>query len=186
MIEMEIPRIRRHHKFVDSRGSSSRLFQSNEISLLRNGLAYILEVKNTQIGTVRGLHMQIEGFSGPKILTVTRGSIFDLCIDVRDGSPNKGQVYAGALNDFENKTLVIPDGFLHGYQVLQANTDLIYALDEDPSVGTNFNFKPTSTAIIHLWPLPVTVMSDSDIGAPDISTFPGLRILPSQNSFGED
>jgi dTDP-4-dehydrorhamnose 3,5-epimerase len=186
MTEMEIPRIRKHHKFVDSRGSSSRLFEINEMSLLRSGHLYILEVKNAQIGTVRGMHMQTVGLSGPKLLTVRQGSILDLCIDMRNESPIKGQIYSGVLSDVKNETLVIPAGFLHGYQVLEPNTEVVYALDEKPSTGTSNNFKPTSNSISHCWPLTLTVVSDSDLEAPDLDNYPGLNISLSQITFGTE
>ncbi len=62
--------------------------------------------------------MHLDSLS-PKLVSVIQGQVFDLCVDMRENSPRKGQAYMGVLSGEDHQTLVIPPGFLHGYQVLE-------------------------------------------------------------------
>lgn len=164
---MDIPHIRRHRNFEDNRGRSSRVFEQNELSLLKQGESYTLMVTNPNVGTLRGMHMDLNG-SSPKLVTVLHGAIFDLCVDMRDFSPSKGQVYLGTLRATGHQTLVIPPGFLHGYQVLEPNSTLLYALDEDISSGSANNFNPISPSIVKHWPCSPGFISEADLDGPNL------------------
>lgn len=161
---MDIPYLRRHRNFEDNRGRSSRVFEINELSLLKPDEIYTLMVTNPNVGTIRGMHMHL-GASSSKLVTVIQGTIYDLCIDMRDFSPRRGQVYEGTLRARDHQTLVIPPGFLHGYQVLEPNSTLLYALDEDPSSGSANNFNPTSPSILQHWPCSPSSISEADLAA---------------------
>lgn len=166
---MNIPHIRKHQKYEDNRGVSARVFGVNELALLQSGESYALIVSNLKPGTIRGMHMHLDSAS-PKLVTVTTGQIFDLCVDLRDDSPRRGQVYLGFLRASDGETLVIPPGFLHGYQALEPQTTLLYALDESVSSESVNNFNPLSPSLVGHWPsLPGTI-SDADLSAPELVT----------------
>lgn len=76
-------------------------------------------------GVIRGLHYQLTQPQG-KLVRVTHGEIFDVAVDVREGSPNFGEWYGTTLNDKNMRMMYIPPGFAHGFMVLSNSVDFIY------------------------------------------------------------
>ena len=79
-----------------------------------------------QVGTVRGLHFQAPPHAQAKLVRCGRGRLFDVAVDIREGSPTYGQ-WVGEELTFENgKQLMIPAGFLHGFVTREPDTEIIY------------------------------------------------------------
>lgn len=76
-------------------------------------------------GTLRGLHYQIEQTQG-KLVRVTRGSVFDVAVDMRGDSPTLGQWYGVQLSADNKRMLWVPPGFAHGFYVLSADAEFLY------------------------------------------------------------
>ncbi len=102
-------------------------------------------------GVVRGLHYQIEPKAQAKFMRVVRGSVFDVCVDIRPGSKTFGKSVAIELSANNRKMLYIPEGFAHGFCVLEDGTEFFYKVsnfyspeDErgilwnDPALGINW------------------------------------------------
>ena len=98
-------------------------------------------------GVLRGLHYQIEQAQG-KLVRVTRGSVFDVAVDLRKASPTFGQWVGVELSEENNRQLWIPPGFAHGFLVTSDSADFLYKTTDyyapqfersllwnDPSVG---------------------------------------------------
>jgi dTDP-4-dehydrorhamnose 3,5-epimerase len=77
-------------------------------------------------GVLRGLHYQTDPMAQAKLITVMRGSIFDVAVDIRPESPTYGQWVGEVLTDESREMLWIPEGFAHGFYVLSDFADVVY------------------------------------------------------------
>ena len=112
--------------YVDKRGFFLETFR--EDVLLQAGInAHFVQDNHTRSsqGVLRGLHYQMTQTQG-KLVRVAAGSVFDVVVDVRSGSPTFGQWYGTELNEDNMKMMYIPPGFAHGFVVLSETADFIY------------------------------------------------------------
>ena len=104
----------------DSRGYLERLFCAEELYNLIPG-KNIKQVNHTltkNVGTVRGMHFQRPPYAETKLVSCLRGEVFDVAVDLRHDSPTFLHWYGERLSAENHKTLVIPEGFAHGFQTL--------------------------------------------------------------------
>lgn len=80
----------------------------------------------SKYGVVRGLHYQLHPWSQAKLVRVITGSIYDVAVDMRKGSPTFGQWQGVELNDINKKVFCIPEGFAHGFSVLSEEAIVLY------------------------------------------------------------
>ena len=112
--------------YVDKRGFFLETFR--EDVLLQAGInAHFVQDNHTRSsqGVLRGLHYQMTQTQG-KLVRVATGSVFDVVVDVRSGSPTFGQWYGTELNEDNIKMIYVPPGFAHGFVVLSETADFIY------------------------------------------------------------
>lgn len=81
-------------------------------------------------GVVRGLHYQIEPHAQTKLIRVLQGTILDVVLDLRTGSPSYGKVFDIELSAENKKQLLVPKGFAHGYSVLTDTAEVFYKCDD--------------------------------------------------------
>jgi dTDP-4-dehydrorhamnose 3,5-epimerase len=84
---------------------------------------------NRKRGTLRGMHYQYPGWEA-KLVMVTKGSIFDVIIDLRPESPTYQDHLSVGLNDDDGVMLYVPEGFAHGFMTLEDNTEIFYQMSE--------------------------------------------------------
>ena len=85
---------------------------------------------NTKKGTLRGMHYQCKPHEEAKLVRCTRGSIYDVIIDIRDDSSTFKQWFAVELGADNRKMLYIPEGFAHGFLTLEDNTEIFYQMSD--------------------------------------------------------
>lgn len=124
------------------------------------------------VGTLRGLHMQAPPFPQGKLVSVVRGAIFDVAVDVRRASPTYGQWAAVEINDTNHLQFWIPAGFLHGFQTLQPKTIVTYKCsglyDKSSEMGVRFDDDELSID----WPYPASaILSEKDADLPFFNNF---------------
>jgi dTDP-4-dehydrorhamnose 3,5-epimerase len=148
----------------DHRGFFERMFCKKELSAI-GFTKEIVQVNHSYTlkkGTVRGLHFQRPPFAETKIIRCIKGSVFDIAVDIRKESPTFLHWYGVELTEDNNKLYYLPEGFAHGFQTLQANTELLYFHSEyfnHQSEGAlNFN-DPILKLVL---PLQITDMSERD------------------------
>lgn len=116
----------------DERGFFARSFCQDEFS--RHGLnpciAQCNISYNRQKGTLRGMHYQTRPYEEAKTVRCTRGAIYDVIIDLRPQSPTYKQWTAVELSAGNHKMLYVPEGFAHGFQTLQDDTEVFYQISE--------------------------------------------------------
>ena len=103
-------------------------------------------------GILRGLHYQINNAQG-KLVRVTRGSVFDVAVDMRRSSSSYGQYTTRVLSEANRRALWIPPGFAHGFLVLSSEADFVYKVTEfyDPASDRTLAWNDPTVAVP--WPL---------------------------------
>jgi dTDP-4-dehydrorhamnose 3,5-epimerase len=116
--------------FEDSRGY---FFESYNEKIFRQAGMEISFVQDnqssSQYGVVRGLHYQLHPHAQTKLVRVLAGSILDVVVDIRKGSPAYGKVFSLELSGANRKQLFIPKGFAHGFSVLSSKAEVLYKCD---------------------------------------------------------
>jgi dTDP-4-dehydrorhamnose 3,5-epimerase len=117
--------------FEDSRGYFFEAY--NERSFQKEGvnISFVQDNQSkSSYGVIRGLHYQLLPYAQTKLVRVLEGSILDVAVDIRKGSPTFGQSFAIELSAENKKQLFIPAGFAHGFSVLSPTAIVLYKCDQ--------------------------------------------------------
>ncbi|KMY51037.1 dTDP-4-dehydrorhamnose 3,5-epimerase [Peribacillus loiseleuriae] len=118
-------------------------------------------------GTLRGLHYQLDPKAQTKLVRCTKGSIFDVAVDIRKGSPTYGEWFGIELSAENKKQLLVPKGFAHGFMTLTNDVEVQYKVDEVYSPEHDRGILWNDPAIGVEWPMDVKpVLSAKDESAP--------------------
>lgn len=154
--------------FGDNRGWFTETYSM--IKMAKHGLDVVFIQDNhsfsVQKGTLRGLHFQNNPKAQTKLVRCTRGSILDVAVDIRKGSPQFGQWIAVELSAENYRQLYIPKGFAHAFITLVDNTEVQYKVDEyyAPDCDRGIRFNDPDIAIDFGNVIPI--LSDKDEKAP--------------------
>lgn len=124
---------------------------------------------NLRRGTLRGLHYQAEPKGEPKLVRCTRGAVFDVAVDLRDGSDTRHQWVGAELSADNRRALFIPTGFAHGFLTLEDQSEVFYQMGETYDASLARGVRWNDPALQIAWPIAVTVISPRDAGYPDCS-----------------
>lgn len=166
-------------RIADQRGFFCRFFCAEEFQEagLKKPIAQINHTFTRNKGAVRGLHFQYPPYAEFKIVSCLRGEVLDVAVDIRKGSPTFLHWHGEILSASNQKSLLIPEGFAHGFQTLVEDCELIY-LHSVPfyehSEGA-INIADQKIGII--WPIPITDISGRDLHHPFITDkFKGVEV----------
>ena len=128
-------------------------------------------------GTLRGLHLQEPRAQG-KLVQVLRGTVWDVAVDVRRGSPRFGRWVAVELSETTPRQLWIPPGFAHGFCVLSESADFFYKCTEVYAPECERSIAWNDPAIGIAWPVQEPILSAKDRDAPRLADAPVLPAYP--------
>ncbi len=162
--------------FGDDRGYFMETYQYNDFAAAGIDVKFVQDNQSkSKKGVLRGLHFQKQ-FPQSKLVRVISGEVYDVAVDLREGSPTYGK-YEGVILSAENKRqFFIPRGFAHGFVVLSDEAEFVYKVDDfyhpndegglmwnDPDVGID-------------WPIPhdmEIILSDKDKVNPTLAKIKG-------------
>jgi dTDP-4-dehydrorhamnose 3,5-epimerase len=113
-------------------------------------------------GTLRGMHFQVEPALEAKLVRCTRGSMFDVALDLRPDSPTYLKWFGVELSADNARMLYVPEGCGHGYQTLEDNTEMHYMTSAYYTASAVRGARFDDPAFGIEWPVPVTVVSEQD------------------------
>ncbi len=156
----------------DDRGWFMRVWCAEEFS--EHGIEFKPVQANMGLslhkGTIRGLHFQKAPALEAKLIRCTRGSIFDVAIDIRPESSTYGKWYGIELSSENNRMLYVPEGYAHGYQTLQDSTEIYYLTSQYYTPKLSFGVRFNDPLFCIKWPLAVTMVSEQDRNWPLIKS----------------
>jgi len=166
-------------RHIDHRGAFSRLYCDHELASLigPRRIVQVNQSRTVTVGAVRGLHYQCPPDAEMKLVLCLRGRVWDVAVDLRHNSPTFLSWHAEELTPTNARMMVIPEGFAHGFQVMEPDSELLYlhtAFYTPSSEGGLCHDDPRLA--IH-WPLAVTDLSARDAAHPLInSSFSGIAL----------
>ena len=166
----------RGRPFADHRGAFLNAFRAQEEAWRQawgdRGIAQVNVSRSEVVGTIRGLHLQAGTFSEAKLVRCLRGRVWDVAVDLRPHSVSYGQWQALELSPEAGNALLIPEGCAHGFQVLEASSELLYLHSGAwmPEAETGVRFDDPRLAIA--WPLAPLGLSERDLKLPLLESPP--------------
>jgi len=124
---------------------------------------------NKAAGTLRGMHLQLPPFAQAKLVRCTMGAIYDVIIDLRNGSETFAQYVGLELTANNRKQLYIPEGFAHGFLTLADDTEVLYQMGNVFDAGSARGVRYNDPAFNIHWPRDVKVIIDRDANYPDFT-----------------
>lgn len=162
----------------DARGFFARFYCAQEFATigLAQPLAQINHSLSSLPGTLRGLHFQHPPHAETKVVSCVSGRIFDVAVDLRSDSPTFLQWFGVELSAQAQNSLVIPPGFAHGFQTLEADSEILYLVSVAYSAEYEDGLNPLDPALAIPWPLPVAEISARDAQRQmlDAAAYPGI------------
>jgi len=155
-------------RFTDERGAFARLFCEHDLAPALDG-RHIVQVNHSltrKTGTVRGMHFQHAPHAEMKMVRCLKGRVWDVAVDLRKDSPSFLNWHAVELSAMNDLMMIIPEGCAHGFQVLEAESELLYLHTAFYVPESEGGVRHDDPALSISWPLDVTDLSERDQAHP--------------------
>ncbi len=163
----------------DHRGSFSRLFCSEifKEAGFPHPVSQINHTHTRRQGTIRGLHFQHPPHAEIKVVTCLRGEVYDVAVDLRKDSPTFLSWQGVVLSETNHTSLVIPQGFAHGFQALTDDCELLYLHSESHHPEAEGGIHPEEPRLNISWPRRIGEISERDQAWAFLPAhFPGISL----------
>ncbi len=171
----DIPDVKiiRPKKFGDNRGFFSEVHSDSAFAAAGIAVRFVQDnhSHSADVGTVRGLHFQLQPFAQDKLVRVTRGAIFDVAVDLRCGSATYGRHVTAKISASAWNQIYIPAGFAHGLCTLEPDTEVLYKVSNVYSPAHDRGILWNDPALAIAWPVAVAdaKLSDKDRKHPTLA-----------------
>jgi dTDP-4-dehydrorhamnose 3,5-epimerase len=170
-----MPRVIVPKRYVDNRGWFSETFHENRLAEVGIPCRFIQENQSysKHVGTLRGLHFQLPPAAQAKLVSVLRGRILDVAVDIRNGSPTYGKHVSIELSAESGYQLYIPVGYAHGFITLEDEVIVIYKVSNYYAPAFDRGIRWNDPDIAFPWPVrdAEIIMSDKDVHLPFLKEF---------------
>ena len=163
-------------RFGDARGWFAEVYSARRFA--GDGIGTVFVQDNHSLsrpaGTLRGLHFQTPPHGQAKLVHCVKGRIFDVAVDVRNGSPTYGRHAGAELSAQNGRQLLIPVGFAHGFVTLEPDCEVAYKVSDYYAPECDGGIFWDDPALGIEWPLPPGVaplLSDKDMKLPPLAGF---------------
>lgn len=166
-------------KLEDDRGFFARTFCKKEFEQVGFDKEFVQfnHSYNKFKGTIRGMHFQYAPYGETKLIRCIQGAVYDVAVDLREGSPSFLQHFGIELTAENMTSILIPEGFAHGFQTLEDNTALIYHHTAFYTAGADGGIRYNDPALNIDWKLPAVQLSEKDNNYKLVDTnFKGIKI----------
>ena len=151
--------------FEDNRGYFFESFNQKTFQEAGIEITFIQDNQSSsQYGVIRGLHYQLHPHAQTKLVRVLSGSILDVAVDMRKGSPSFGKSFSAELSAENKKQLLVPKGFAHGFSVLSERAEVFYKCDSfyNKESEAGFMYNDMATGIDWQIPAGKEIISEKD------------------------
>jgi dTDP-4-dehydrorhamnose 3,5-epimerase len=174
-------------RFGDERGWFSETYSARSFGPVLGDVEFCQDNQafSAARGTLRGLHFQSPPEPQAKLIRVLRGSIFDVAVDIRVGSPTYGRWVGETLTAERGEQLFVPRGFAHGYCTLEPHTEVAYKVDGYYAPDCDGGLAWNDPYLNITWPIPPAeaILSDKDRVLPSFANFLSpFRYTPAKPS----
>jgi dTDP-4-dehydrorhamnose 3,5-epimerase len=157
--------------FGDNRGFFFESFSERVLIDNNINIRFVQDNQSSSCyGVIRGLHYQLPPHAQTKMVRVLEGSVLDVVVDIRKGSPTYGEAYSIELSAENKKQLFVPAGFAHGFSVLSEKAQLFYKCDAFYSKESEGGISFKDPALKIDWKIPTdkAIISEKDKVLPDL------------------
>lgn len=174
-ISVNLPRLIVPKRHVDDRGWFSEIFHQERLREIGITCRFVQDNQSSSkhTGTLRGLHFQLPPAAQAKLVTVLRGRILDVAVDVRSGSPTFGKYVSTELSSDTGHQVYIPIGFAHGFLTLEDDVVVMYKTSDYYSPAHDSGICWNDPDVAFPWPLKDTniITSEKDRQLPMLKEF---------------
>jgi dTDP-4-dehydrorhamnose 3,5-epimerase len=163
----------------DQRGWLERMYSTTDLAevLASRQIVQVNRSLTRSKATIRGMHFQVPPSAEAKIVNCLRGAVFDVALDLRRDSPTFLRWHGETLSDENRRSLLVPEGFAHGFQAMVDDCELLYfhTAAYDPTAERRVN--PLDPRVAIAWPLPDGHLSERDASQPPLAPgFAGIAL----------
>src|SRR6187549_1255030 len=158
--------------FEDSRGYFFESYNEKAFSAEGVEIKFVQDNQaRSTYGVIRGLHFQLSPNAQTKLIRALSGSILDVVVDIRQGSPTYGKAFSIELSAENKKQLLVPKGFAHGYSVISETAEVLYKCDEFYNKQSEGGLLYNDPALAIDWQIPLDkqIVAEKDRVHPTLS-----------------